>query len=131
MACQRNVEKLLDFINSRQAVPYEWGKNDCVTYVLGAVEAQTGKKVTKLKWHDSKSALGVLKRYKTLEHAFDLHFKRIPPSMAKRGDIAGIADDVFGIHTGIVEGEKIVGPGDKGNKRFPRKVMICAWSACC
>lgn len=128
---QRNVKALIEFVDSRQNRPHEWGrkKNDCVSFVLGAVKAQTGHdRATAFKWTDEKSALKSLKKAGGIEKAFDRWFTRISPAQAMRGDIAGVPDERFGIHPLIVEGEMLVGPGDKGNKRLKRREMTVAWS---
>lgn len=132
MAKDRNHEALIDFINSRQDVPYEWGRkaNDCVSFVLDAVKAQNGRgRASELKWSSEISAIRLIKRLGGLEAAFDKYFQRIPPSKAMRGDIAGVPDEAFGIHPMIVEGDSLVAPGDRGNKRIPRRAMAVAWSA--
>jgi hypothetical protein len=128
MSC--NPEALIAFIDSRQNMPYEWGRdaNDCVSFVLGAIEAQTGVRVApKVKWTSERTAIRRIAELGGLEAAFDKHFKRIPPAMARRGDIAGVPDETFGIHPMVVEGETLVGPGDTGNRRLKRKEMTCAW----
>lgn len=128
----RDIAALLSFIESRHATPHEWGrrKNDCVSFVLDAVEAQTGHgRATKLTWHDEKSGLRVIKREGGLEKAFDRYFQRVAPALAQRGDIAGVADPDLGIHPMIVEGDTLVGPADGGNQRVPRGKMVMAWSA--
>jgi len=127
----RNVKALLAFIDERQNRPHEWGRhaNDCASFVLGAAKAQTGHdRATAIKWHDEKSGLRAIKKAGGLEKAFDRWFVRIPPAQAMRGDIAGVPDERFGIHPMIVEGELLVGPGDKGNKRLKRREMTMAWS---
>jgi hypothetical protein len=48
-----------------------------------------------------------------------------------RGDIAGVPDADLGIHPMIVEGDMLVGPGDKGLRRLPRRAMTIAWSTTC
>jgi hypothetical protein len=132
MGCSRDIPALLEFINSRQTMPYWWGENDCATFVGGAVNAATGKDPLKgLRWSSQAGAMRVLKREGGMEAALDKRFKRVAPSMAKRGDIAGVPDPVLGIHPMIVEGEKLVAPGDGGNKRIPRRAMVVAWSVCC
>lgn len=128
----RDIAALTAFIDSRQNTPHEIGRNrnDCVGFVLEAVKAQTGKgRATDVRWSDSKGIAKALKRFGSLEAAFDHYFDRIPPAMAMRGDIAGVPDETFGIHPMIVEGELLVGPGEKGNRRMPRRSMIMAWSA--
>lgn len=129
---KRDIEALIAFIGSRQNVPHEIGRenNDCVGYVLAAAEAQTGQKpAPKLKWSSTKGIAALIKRFGSLEAAFDAHFDRIAPARAMRGDIGGVADEQFGIHPMIVEGMTLVGPGDRGNKRVKRAAMIAAWSA--
>lgn len=125
---QRDHSALVAFINERHAVPHEWGANDCVAFVLAAVEAQTGKRHGP-RWKSLAEGKRILKRYGSLEAAFDYYFQRIPPALARRGDIAGVPDADFGIHPMIVEGELLVGPADKGNRRMPRSVAVMAWSA--
>jgi hypothetical protein len=125
---KRDVAALVAYIDSKRSVPWEWGANDCVSFVLGAVEAQTGVKVREVKWKSRATALRTLKKFGTIEAAFDAHFKRIPPAFAKRGDIAGVHDKDFGIHPMIVEGSLLVSPGDKGNERALRRHMTTAWS---
>lgn len=129
---KRDIAALIAFIEHRNATPYAWGReaNDCVGYALAAVEAMTGKRpAPKLKWSSERAGLRIITRLGGLEAAFDKHFKRIPPAKAMRGDIAGVPDETFGIHPMIVEGEDLVSPGEKGNKRCKRSRMIAAWSA--
>lgn len=128
----RDLAALHAFIDERHALPHAWGRyaNDCVGFVLGAVQAQTGKKVAgRIRWSSRKAAVRIIKRFGSLEAALDAHFERIPPSLAKRGDIAGVPDKEFGVHPMIVEGLTLVGPGEKGNRRLPRSAMTMAWSA--
>jgi hypothetical protein len=129
---KRDTEALIAFVDSRQNTPYAWGRdrNDCIAFLLGAVEAQTGVRVApSLKWSGPKAATTLIDRFGGMEGVLDAHFERIPPSMAKMGDIAGVPDEAFGIHPMIVEGLTLVCPGDKGNARTKRSMMTCAWSA--
>jgi hypothetical protein len=141
----RDYAALVAFIDSRQNVPHAWGRraNDCAGYALDAVAAQVGfDRAADLDWSDRSEGLRVIARFGTilpdpsnptavggLEAAFDHYFVRIPPAHAQRGDIAGVPDATFGIHPMIVEGLQLVGPGDRGNRRQPRKAMTIAWSA--
>lgn len=129
---ERDIEALLAFIESRQQVPHTWGRleNDCCSFPIQAVEAMTGRNPCgRLTWSSRAGAVRVIKAAGGLENAIDRYFVRIPPSCAKRGDIAGVADATFGIHPMVVEGEMLVGPGDKGQRRLPRRMMVTAWSA--
>lgn len=127
----RNVEALTAFIDSRQQTPYAWGRehNDCIGFALGAVEVQLGAPVLrKFKWASQTGALKLLTKLGGVEAAFDAHFDRVPPSLAKRGDIAGVPDPELGMHPMIVEGDLLVCPGEIGNKRAKRSAMVCAWN---
>jgi hypothetical protein len=128
----RDVAALVAFIESRHHKPHAIGcqANECIAFMLGAVEAQTGKKVAaRLKWGSLPEAARIIKRYGSLERAIDAFFERIPPAHAMRGDIGGVPDEGFGIHPMIVEGLDLVGPGDDGNRRVKRSAMTVAWSA--
>jgi hypothetical protein len=129
---QRDPLALIAFIESRHAVAHAIGRsaNDCVGYCLAAVEALTGRKpAARLDWSSPAAGLRIIKRYGSLEAAFDAHFERIAPALAQRGDIGGVPDADFGIHPMIVEGVTLVGPAEQGNRRQPRSAMTCAWSA--
>lgn len=128
---KRDLSALIAFIDSRQDVPHDWGrdKNDCVSFCLGAIEAQTGRVVApSLQWKTRRGAVGALGRLGGMEAAIDKYLTRIPPSLARRGDIAGVPDEQFGISPAVVEGETLVAPGPKGNRRLKRRVATVAWS---
>lgn len=132
MTLARDIEALIAFVDSRHATPHAWGRraNDCVAFALGAVEAQTGvDPAPMVSWNSQAGALRVIRRFGTLEAAFDAYFARVAPAFAQRGDIAGVPDATFGIHPMIVEGETLVSPGDCGNRRAKRGEMVVAWSA--
>src|SRR5688500_17504386 len=96
----RDIAALTAFIDSRQTMPHELGRsrNDCVSFVLEAVKAQTGKGVASdVRWSDPKGVAQGLKRFGGLEAAFDHYFVRVPPALAMRGDIGGVPDETFGI----------------------------------
>jgi hypothetical protein len=45
---ERDIEALLAFIEERLTVPHAWGRNgnDCMSFVAGAIDAQTGGKAS-------------------------------------------------------------------------------------
>jgi hypothetical protein len=127
---KRDVEALIAFIDSKHKIPHEWGANDCMRFVAGTVEAQTGIDPARgLRWKSHATAISLLNKLGGIEAVLDSKFERIPPSLAKHGDIAGVPDADLGIHPMIVEGLTLVCPGDKGNARTRRSMMTCAWSA--
>jgi hypothetical protein len=127
----RDRDALLRFLAERTAMPFAWGRdaNDCAGFVLAAIEAQTGRDMLPgISWSSELGAARVIKRVGGLEHAFDQRFRPVAPALAQRGDVAGIADDRFGVSVLIVEGPTLVGPGERGLKRLQRADMIKAWS---
>lgn len=127
----RDLGALGRFLAERAALPHAWTRGRCcVSFALGAAAAQTGRDVlaTLPAWRTQRQARTVAARLGGLEAAMDARFRRIAPAMAMRGDIAGIADDEFGVALRVVEGRSLVGPGDRGLRRRPRAEMIAAWS---
>jgi hypothetical protein len=138
---KRDTAQLIAFLNDRATMPYAWGStaNDCISFVNGAVIAQTGKcALSGAKWSGKTGALRVLKRVGGIAAALDARFERIPVAFARRGDIAGvpveamrgIADAeaaLIGLHPAIVEGMTLAAPGERGLRRMPRSLAIVAW----
>jgi hypothetical protein len=144
MATERDFLALVAFLDARHALPHAWGRgegNDCVAFALGAVEAQTGiRAAARLEWSDRTSALRIIRKYGSLEAAFDAFFDRVPPALAKRGDIAGVPAGIIdgpctreatliGVHPMVVEGPTLCSPGEHGLVRAPRRLATIAWDA--
>jgi len=128
---ERNIEALLGYLTERADMPFRWGRrrNDCVSFAAGAAKAQTGKDpLGDLKWNSLAEARALLKRLGGLRKAVDARLRRIPPSMAQRGDIAAVPDRRFGVRLMVIEGATLVAPGAKGAERLPRGQMVAAWS---
>lgn len=128
----RDHDALIRFIAERERTPYRAGRrhNDCAAYAGGAVSAQTGRNPLRgLRWSTEAGAARVLKRLGGMNAAVSARLTPVAPASAARGDVAGVADEAFGLRLMIVEGNTLVGPGARGNKRMPRAAMIKAWSA--
>ena len=132
MTIERDIPALLATLFARRHLAHEWRKGrDCVSNAMICVEAQTGidHLADMPDWTTRAQALAVARSLGGLRKAMDDRFNRIAPSMTHRGDIAGLADKTFGVRLMVVEGETLVGPGDHGLERLPRKAMTIAWSA--
>jgi hypothetical protein len=126
---KRDHLALLRFLEERSAMPFEWGRNDCVSFAARAVRVQTGRRLLgRLRWRSLTGARRNIERLGGLETAIDERLERIAPAEAMRGDIAGVPNDVFGIRLMIVEGASLAGPGTRGVRRLPRSAMVAAWS---
>lgn len=129
---ERDIEALLRFIEARAIMPHAWGRrgNDCVSFVVSAVQVETGIDRAKgLRWSTEAGALLLIERLGGLEAAFDARFRRIEPAQAMRGDVGAIACPLLGLHPMILEGPTLVGPTPRGQRRVKRRMMIAAWSA--
>jgi hypothetical protein len=127
---KRDIAALVAYLAERATMPHEFGRkaNDCLAFVAGAAKEQTGKDPARgLQWKDEKSALRLLKKLGGVEAILDARFERVPPSLALRGDIAGVPDERLGIHPFVIEGKTICAPGARGLKRAPRLAMTIAW----
>lgn len=126
----RDVEALIAFIASREGVPFAWAGNHCVAYAAAAVKAQTGvDPLRRIRVTSARGAAAVLDRMGGMEAAISTRLRPIAPALARRGDIAGVADSEFGLRVMVVEGDTLVGPSPTGNRRMDRAAMLRAWSA--
>lgn len=126
----RNRPALVAFIDSRANRPHDWTGNCCARFVLGGVEAQFGSApALAVEWSDLRTARRALAAVGGLEAEADRLFEAIEPAQAQFGDIAGVDHPSEGFLLMIVEGETLVGPGDHGNVRAPRREMVRAWRA--
>lgn len=128
-AAVRNIAALIELLDARIDRPFGWRRgNDCARFADAAIEAQTGVSVIgDWQWTSRSHARDVIDAQGGFEAAMDRRLGRVPVALAQRGDIAGVADRLFGIRLMVVEGATLVGPGRHGLERVPRSEMIAAW----
>ncbi|MDP3853147.1 hypothetical protein [Phenylobacterium sp.] len=128
----RDHDAMIALVESRARAPLAWGDqaNDCVSFARAVVTALIGRDPLAglgHHWTSQRGAQRVLRRLGGLEAAVDSVLPRIAPSMAKRGDVGLVT--IGGIDSlVVVEGDTVVGPGDHGLVRLPRRVITAAWS---
>jgi hypothetical protein len=126
----RDHHAVAAFLAERSRMSFDWRTNDCVRFAKAAIEAQTGVHIAlPARWGTAAGAARALAKLGGLEAVVDGILPRIAPAHAMRGDIAGVADDAFGVRLMVVEGDLLAGPGPNGIRRAPRREMIAAWSA--
>lgn len=130
----RNIAALIDYLDTRLTMPFVWGRsaNDCVSFGIGAIVAQTGRDPLPADfgdWADEREAVRLLTAKGGMAAAVAGVLRPIAPALAMRGDIAGIADPRLGLALMVIEGGSLVGPGTAGSERLPRSAMTMAWSA--
>lgn len=133
----RDMDGLIAFVEGRATMPFDWGrtKNDCISYGLGWVQAQTGVDLlagSGLRWRTALGAKRVIDRLGGLERAIDDYLQRVEPSMAQRGDVGLIRSEGANALAGFtlvgIEGDTVVGPGLLGSERRSRSGLVIAWS---
>ena len=86
---------LTHYINATLGLPFEWGKRDCVTYAIGALEAMIGRQTVKPDFHyeNRQEALDFAKNW-SLEAGMQeqLNAYEVPQHFQQPGDIL-IAND--------------------------------------
>lgn len=96
-------ERLNAVVAKHQAVPGEWGKSDCWTLAMDAIEAVHGKRVlSKLSRYKSEAAgyrVFAKAGFKTVEEALASALEPVPVLMAQRGDV------------GVIEREGVISSG--------------------
>jgi hypothetical protein len=127
----RDIPALIAAIEARSGRGFRWRRGrDCVSFAAACVKAQTGEDLLAHvpTWTTRAEALRMAQARGGLKLALDKRLSRIEPALAKRGDIAGLPDRLFGVRLMVVEGETLVGPGTRGLERLPRRAMTLAWS---
>ena len=115
---------LHEYITAHLGEPFCYGQMDCVLFAAGWVKHATGRDlVAGKKWDSEKEALRMVKAAGGLESAIDGLLARIPPNLAKDGDIALYDGCVM-----VFSGAYIVGPGKSGLDYINRTKACCAWS---
>lgn len=131
----RDFDALVAFLEARAAMPFAWGKNDCVTFAAGAVLAMTGEDALAFPdrrptWKSAAGAARRLAQFGGLEAAVSTVLTEIPVAMAHRGDV-GLVEVEGRQNLCIFEGDLIVAPGEAGLVRQARANAVRAWSAGC
>lgn len=102
------TSNLVNFINEHSNKPFQWGKFDCVTFLLSYIKFLTKVDLSdcvNCKWTSKKSALGFLvKNGGSFESIFDKHIKGVHvPTIqdVQTGDIV-IVEQEGGWHTATI-----------------------------
>ena len=123
------MSNLDDYIATHLHKPFEWGKNDCITFAMGAVKAATGIDHLRhiRKWNNAYTGKRVLIKFlkhKDIVEAFDVRFRQHKNSKKlKDGDLvlAENPDETsFSKYSALVfYKDKLLGVSEKGLIAFP------------
>lgn len=119
---------LSEYINDKRHEPFEYGVNDCCTFISGAVIAMTGEDPMpefRGKYDSLKTSIAALKEIGAgdLESTLDGKFPIVEVGFAQRGDIAFHEGSA-----GIIAGSFAWFVSDDGLERIPLEMWDKAWS---
>ncbi len=116
------------YLHERKDVPFEWGANDCATFMFGAVGAITGQEMREVTWSNAMEAMRVLEDGGGLGPAICSPLGR--PSQnwreIRRGDVAIIDQDGRPAIC-VCTGQTLCGPGEQGLEHVPLDRAINVW----
>jgi len=120
--------RLNETVEAWRGKPFEWGKSDCVSFVLAVDAAIYGKAHVKLpKYKSERAALRLIsKKGGDLSAAVDNVLSRIQVAQAKRGDVVAV-DTPDGPALAVVLGDVVAGMGPDGLVFPPISAAIAAW----
>ena len=122
-------ERLDALLRSRAAVPFEWGRNDCCTFVADAIEAMTGRDV-----------MESVRGYSTALQAQRLAHERgglqaavcgllgdpVSPALVTVGDVLLLRHEDMEL-LALCNGACAIGPGPSGLVTLAAPEVVAAW----
>ena len=125
-----NKSLLENYIRENLEKKFEWGKQDCTTFIAKWAEINTGKDYLKevKNWKSLRTALRTIKEVGGLKKHLNSIFTQIPARLAVDGDI-GIFEVKWetGEACGIFYGNFLYCVGEYGLIRKERTEAIAAW----
>lgn len=123
--------RLAAAIEAGRGRAWAWGAHDCCTFARDCVAAMTAAATP---WDDmfvyaTEAEAAALLADGGLAALLDAHAVRVPPRMARRGDLAAIPSDAgpAGMTLGVVEGAWVWCAAPRGVARVPLAAAAIAW----
>ena len=135
----KNWETLLhNHIAEHRHKKFKWKDNNCCTFGNECVRLLTGIDLFEATGHRWKTKADAAARVKAAGAKdwgdlviveIEKHFKRIPASLAKRGDIV-LVSTPLGKGVAVVYGGGVLALSQKGLEKLPMSSALIAWSIC-
>ena len=131
--------RLTEYINSKRGKPFVWGKNDCLSFVNGAVRAMTGEWLCGERLRGYSTERGALLRYERFRRktghadivaAMDDKFDRLLTLHPPHGAVVARPLDggaVLGYSFGVIFGSRPVFVGPNGMEQTMPDVNDIYW----
>ena len=117
--------KLFEYISLHSDKKFEWGRNDCCTFIGGWLQIKTGRDYLSehKPWSTAREAARKLSALGGIHVLLHSNLKAINPNMAKDGDLA-----IYQGAAHIFSGRHIVSVGIDGLVFTDRTVAKEAWT---
>lgn len=127
-------ERLAEFFAARQSVPFEWGKQDCMTLAADAVVILTGRDPI-ARWRgaygteaEGDAIVGEAGLLPFVERMMaDFGAPACPVPLAQRGDWAMVTVGNQFV-AGVVTGAFVAAPGARRLAHVPLRRAVAAWA---
>lgn len=121
-------------VDRRRSMPFEWGVNDCAMFMVGVVEAMTGRRVWCREYCSAKEAVQIITEGGGLRAILATVAEREgwaplsrPQYRAQRGDVVLVADFAARECLGVCVGSQAATAGEHGAAFFPMAHVVEAW----
>ncbi|MNX99726.1 hypothetical protein D3C86_1321920 [compost metagenome] len=122
-------DRFAAYTNSRAAMPFAWGSNDCCTFAAGAVEALTSvNPMAEVASYNSEIAAArlILRAGDLRTLASQFLGDPVPPLMAAVGDVVLLMNEGREL-LGICNGVNALAPGPSGVVALEMTAATAAW----
>lgn len=123
--------RLDSLVRARLLLPFEWGPNDCCSWVADAAQAMTGADVLAVLRGPRRSWRGAYKQHARYTGGLPVAMQRaglprVAPRLARRGDVVLIEQLPFDL-LAICNGMDALSPGPDGLAAVSMERALCAW----
>jgi len=118
-------------VRARLLLPFEWGGNDCFSWVADCAQAMTGTDVLAVLRGPRRTWQGAYKQHARYPGGLPsammrAGLQRVDPRLARRGDAVLIELPPFGL-LAVCNGEVALAPGPQGLATVPMERALCGW----
>jgi len=121
-------KRLAAYLLANKDVPFEWGRQDCATFMFGAVREITGQEMREVTWSSALEAMRIIEEDGGLGAAACAPLGRSSQNWReiRRGDVALIDQDGRPAIC-VCTGQSLCGPGEKGLEHVHLDRAINVW----
>jgi hypothetical protein len=121
-------DRLIEFIEARRNMPFEWGANDCASFAFLAVNLIVGRVVREIDWHNIHEAADQLDAFGGIEAVATAALGEPVDRRPRRGDVALVEQEKGRVGLMLaIGGGWMAGPGVERLEFKPVSEAIKIW----